>query len=312
MKQEKTSIQLPLVSVAIITYNQCAFLKEALDSVLVQDYPNYEIIIADDASCDGTEALLRDYAQKNQGIIRYKIAKSNLGITKNANVAFRMCQGQYIAWLGGDDLMFPGKLKKQVTLMESKENCAICYHNLEVFNSDTGVILGLYNNRWNSVEGDYRIYLKYYCPTGGSSVMVRRSSCPTDGFNEKVSIASDWLFFIETAINGGDICYINEVLGRYRKHQNNITSKNRGDFTDVWLSLAILMYKYPHLSPRLHLGVSMVYYCMGFYYFNNKNDRLAFRFFWCSIQSNVTYWKSWIRLFQLILRFVFGDDDDAE
>ena len=104
--------QNPLVSVAIITYNQKIFLEECIESILLQTYKNIEIIIADDGSSDGTHQLAQNF-QENYPDIKFKLAlsKLNFGITNNSNLAFENCSGKYIAWMGGDDLMHPKKLK---------------------------------------------------------------------------------------------------------------------------------------------------------------------------------------------------------
>ncbi len=100
---------LPLVSVAVITYNQKEFLRECIESILAQDYPNLEIVIADDASSDGTQDMLRDYDVQFPDKFVLKLAGRNQGITANSNEAHFACTGKYIAWMGGDDLMLPGK-----------------------------------------------------------------------------------------------------------------------------------------------------------------------------------------------------------
>ena len=99
---------LPLVSVAIITYNHEKFIGEALNSVLEQDYENIEIVVADDGSKDRTPEILRKFEREHPGKLRLILSERNEGITVNSNKAHFACIGKYVAWLGGDDLMLPG------------------------------------------------------------------------------------------------------------------------------------------------------------------------------------------------------------
>jgi len=216
---------MPLVSVAIITYNQKKYLKECIESVLKQDYPNIEIVIGDDASTDGTQEMLEEYIIQYPNKFILKLSKTNQGITKNSNLVHFACTGKYIAWMGGDDLMLPGKIRKQVEYMEKHLECTICYHNLEVFDSDSGKILYYFNEK-NKYEGDVRTAIKYGTFNGACSSMVRANKTPMQGFNTLVPVASDWLYWVESLHNGGTINYINEVLGKYRRHDNNITKKS--------------------------------------------------------------------------------------
>jgi glycosyltransferase involved in cell wall biosynthesis len=217
--------ELPLVSIAIITYNQKDFLKECIDSILMQDYENIEIVVADDGSTDGTHDLLKEYSQNHPNKFVLKLSDKNQGITKNSNLAHFACHGKYIAWMGGDDLMLPGKIRKQVEYMESNPTCTVCYHNLDVFQSGTNKTLYYFNEK-NKYEGDVRISIKFGTFNGACSTMVRKEKTPENGFNELVPVASDWLYWVETLHSGGTINYIDEVLGRYRRHNNNITKKN--------------------------------------------------------------------------------------
>ncbi|MDM8349795.1 glycosyltransferase [Pseudomonas sp. sp1636] len=216
---------LPLVSVAVITYNQKKFLRECIESILEQDYPNLEIVVADDGSIDGTQEMLRDYDGQYPGKFVLKLAEKNQGITANSNAAHFACTGKYIAWMGGDDLMLPGKVRKQVKYMEANPNCTICYHDLDVFDSDSNTILYYFSKRNKPRQGDVRTSIKYGVFNGACSTMVRSDKAPVHGYNLLLPVASDWCYWVESLVNGGSIDYLNEVLGRYRRHSGNVTNK---------------------------------------------------------------------------------------
>src|SRR5262245_60854912 len=97
----------PLVSVGIVTYQHEKFIDECLQSILTQDYPNMEIIIADDGSKDRTPEIVREYANKYPGKFVLRLSEKNRGITANSNEAHFACSGKYIAWMAGDDLLLP-------------------------------------------------------------------------------------------------------------------------------------------------------------------------------------------------------------
>lgn len=241
------------VSVCIITYNQKYFIRETLNSVLNQDYENIEIVVADDGSTDGTAEIILEYEKNNPGKIVPLVGGANLGITGNSNRGLKACQGKYIAILGGDDLMLAGKISIQVKYMESNPGCSICYHNLDVFDNKTGNTLYLYNDVNKSYSGDVCGIIKYGTVNGASSTMVRRSNIPPHGFDERLPVASDWGFWIETLLNGnGEIFYINKVLGRYRRHDENITKLGPMTVTPALLdhfdTCAKILSSYPKYS----------------------------------------------------------------
>jgi len=253
----------PLVSVAIITYNQQEYLEACIESVLKQEYENIEIVIADDASTDGTQDMLREYDAKFPGKFILKLSDENGGITKNSNLAHFSCSGKYIAWMGGDDLMLPEKILKQVEYMENNPKCTISYHNLDVFDSATGKTLYEFNGVIKPRQGKVDIAIKYGAFNGACSSMVRRDKTPASGFNEQIPVTSDWLFWIECLVNGGDISYLPEILGRYRRHENNITSKFDDDYREQFLTLNIVESQYPWLCSSVSAGRGHIYYSMG-------------------------------------------------
>ncbi len=211
------------VSVMVITYNSEKFIQETLESIKNQTYSDYEIVISDDCSTDSTPKILQQFKEENNNIeIKLNFNQKNLGITSNSNKALSMCKGEYISIMGGDDLMRPGKLEKQVSVFQSLKDASIVYHNLRVFESATDQQLYLYNDKFKPRTGDVDNLILYGTFMGACSVMVK-NNYPTIMFDEEIPIASDWLFEIESA-RYGNIYYIDEVLGDYRRHSSNVTS----------------------------------------------------------------------------------------
>jgi glycosyltransferase involved in cell wall biosynthesis len=256
----------PLVSIAIVTYNQKVFLRECINSCLQQDYPNFEIVVADDCSTDGTQEMLQEYAASYPEKFILKLSEKNNGITFNANLANFSCNGKYIAWIAGDDLMLPGKLVKQVEFMENNPNCNICYHNLEVFDSHSNKIL-YYKNEKLKLNGDIKTCIRYGAFNGACSNMVRKSKTPKNGFDSTLKVASDWLYWIDTLADGGSINYIDEVLGKYRRHSLNITNSTISisqNELDHLLSCQLLISRYPMYLSHIHYIYSYHYILMRF------------------------------------------------
>lgn len=118
---QKTS---PLISVVIAAYNCSGFVKRAIDSVLMQDYPALEIIVSDDASTDDTrEEILRLAA--DDGRIRLLCSKANRGPSAARNRGFSAAHGDWIAVLDADDEFAPGRLTKLVSAVQQVDSDAV-------------------------------------------------------------------------------------------------------------------------------------------------------------------------------------------
>ncbi len=135
----------PSVNVLIVTYNQENLVKGTLDSVLNQSYENIsKIIVADDGSNDKTPNIIREYASNNPSI-EPVLAKKNKGITYNMNRALKHADGDYISFLDGDDQMYPKKIEKQVKYLEINPDLVGCAHDMDVFDSCKGEMLGKFS-----------------------------------------------------------------------------------------------------------------------------------------------------------------------
>lgn len=144
--------QVILVSVAITTYNQEKFIKQAIESVLMQEADfEYEIVIGEDCSTDNTREILLRYKQEHPSRIKLVLQDKNVGATQNACEVFSRCKGRYIALLEGDDYWVdPLKLQKQVGFLEQHSD----------FIGVSGGVRFLYNN--TKLYTNRNIYKKTY------------------------------------------------------------------------------------------------------------------------------------------------------
>lgn len=111
----------PLVSVIIPTYNRAWTLKKAIESVLKQDYKNFELIVVDDGSTDDTEALVKKYEKS----VKF-IQQPNLGVSAARNKGISVSSGTLIAFLDSDDYWYPEKLTAQVEFFNQNPDALIC------------------------------------------------------------------------------------------------------------------------------------------------------------------------------------------
>ena len=231
----------PLVSLLIITYNKAHFIHETLRSALDQDYKNIEIVVADDGSTDGTSNIIHDYARQYPGKIVPLTGGPNLGITGNSNRGFLVCQGKYVAFMGGDDILLPEKISAQVDKLESCPSFALCYHDVEVFDSQTGSKLYNWFDRYEYRTGGAKTVVKFgtfFCAT---SVMIKNPVGMQLRFNERVPVASDWLFWFDVlSTQNGVITYVDGTLAKYRRHDGNVTSNKNYHFHDLLMSIAFM------------------------------------------------------------------------
>lgn len=295
---------LPLVSVHIITYNQAPFICDTLQSVLEQDYANFEIVVADDGSTDGTGKIILDYASQYPGKIIPLVDGPNLGITRNSNRGLKSCRGKYIAFMGGDDLMLPHKIRKQVEWLECDENRVLCYHDMDVFDSFTGKTIYVQSDKYRFHTGKTDILVRYGAFFGTITVMVRSSVSGAIYFDERIPVASDWLFWIDVVESSkGNVGYIEGIYVRYRRHNKNITSIGSHVSSDTLATLDIVAQKYPHYSSEVKQRRSFFFLTCAYSEFKNKDYVSFLTFIFKSLQACRFKWYFSINM---IIRKTFG------
>ncbi len=206
----------PLVSIAMCTYNGEQYLKEQIDSLLSQDYPNFEVIIVDDRSQDRTFSILQEYEKRDQRVRVFQ-NQDNLGFVKNFEKSISLCTGQYIALCDQDDIWFPEKVRK---LVENIGEASLIYSEASVVDSNLNKEEkdGL---KGNPLAGDCSLGLLLgNCVTGHLCLFHRDLIQYILPFPENLKLHDYWIAYIAACRAG--IVYYPEVLSHYRKHENNV------------------------------------------------------------------------------------------
>jgi glycosyltransferase involved in cell wall biosynthesis len=119
----------PMISIGVPVYNGENYLAATLDSILAQSFSDFELIISDNASSDGTEDLCRNY-QARDTRIRYSRNSRNLGAAKNHNRVFELSSGKYFKWASHDDMLAPNFLSQCVSVLEQDPSVVLCHSKM--------------------------------------------------------------------------------------------------------------------------------------------------------------------------------------
>lgn len=248
------------VSVCVVTFNHKEYLRECLDSLVSQDVNfDYEIIVGDDASTDGTTDILREYVEKYPNLITPILHKKNIGPIGNYFSVHGQARGQYVCHMDGDDLALPKKLQTQSDFLDEHRNVNICWHRMNMF--DAKGVEKDHPAKSAKFLGSYvvRKDLLLYGPFGPhSSTMYRH-----ENFSKKYEHfeAIDWIFSVEL-IGSGFGVMLEDVLGRYRLHSAGMSAgalankKNREWLCNCQLKL---LSEYPQYSSIIALRALMLF-----------------------------------------------------
>jgi glycosyltransferase involved in cell wall biosynthesis len=208
----------------MITYNQEAFIAQAISSALMQitDF-DYEIVIGDDCSTDGTRDIVADLARRHPSKIRTLFQDVHLGVNRNLVATLQACTGQYVAVLEGDDYWTTqNKLQLQVDFLDSHSDHAICFHNVRIVYQDECSPSHLYHvDAQPETRTIDELLIGNFINT--CSVMFRRD-CISELPSRFCSLhMGDWPLHVLNA-QYGKIGYLNAVMAAYRVHDKGVWS----------------------------------------------------------------------------------------
>lgn len=216
-----------LVSIITPVYNAEKFLKSTIDSVLAQDYKEWEMILVDDCSIDNSEKIIRKYMEFDKRIKYIKLSV-NSGAAVSRNTAIKSAQGRYIAFLDSDDIWTPNKLKVQIEFMK-KNSVGFSFSDYRVMDENGEEI-----DRIIRVpdEIDYEGYLRNTI-IGCLTVVIDRKIC---GDFSMVNIRKnqDMATWLKVLKKCNKAYGINECLGVYRLVDGSISNNKVKAAKSVW------------------------------------------------------------------------------
>lgn len=221
MKQ-KTIQNKPFISVIITSYNAGRFIEEAIQSILTQTYKNFEIIIVDDGSTDGTYNTIKQLGLKDKRIKAFRIRHS--GPSKASNLALRLAKGEFIARMDADDIACPDRLQKQVDFLLKHKDVVIVGGQC-VLIDEVGKEIG--EKRYPYSNKAIYNALFVMNPIQHPTCMIRRSLLPknTISYHNHFLLAHDLEFIFEIA-QYGKLANLPHVVLHYRQHANSLSLKN--------------------------------------------------------------------------------------
>jgi glycosyltransferase involved in cell wall biosynthesis len=290
----------PLISVVMTSYNHERYISQAIESILNQTFPDFELIIVDDASTDRSREIIEAY-KKRDSRIRIVYHDSNKGISKTANDGFEIARGKFVALMNSDDLWTPGKLEKQICILQQNPDLVIWSNAMiiDAKGNETGRLFSQMQDIDKRQKSGYifpqLVKGNFICAT---SIIFATQIVGQVKFDMRLTYAEDYKFMIDVARNH-HFYFIPEPLVKYRIHGDNSVLKNK----EVWQKDHFKIFKYVLGRYENDIPCSLMarLYCkIGRYILNRGHRRIGRR---CILQAairnplKIAYQKYYIRSF---------------
>ena len=213
----------PLVSIVMPTYNAEPFIAEAIGSVLAQEHENWELLIVDDASTDGTAKVIDGFTDPRISVFHQAV---NGGIGSARNVAMDHVRGNFLCTFDSDDVLPPQSLSSRVKVMIDRPEVDIVDGRVVVYERDLVRTIRTFDPTFEGEPLDELVSLRTSC-FFGPSWMLRWDPASTLRFNTEVTHAEDLLFYLNYA-KGKRYTYVRTPVLHYRVTGYSAMSKYDG------------------------------------------------------------------------------------
>lgn len=242
------------VSIIVPNYCHAPFLKRRLDSILAQDYSDYEVILLDDASTDDSLSIFHQYEQhpKVKVLIENESNSGNTFIQWDKG--FSQAEGEYIWIAESDDVAEPHLLSSLVAQLEKDSRNVLAFCASEWIDENEQAIARRTSSRWQHdfrLDGDcfcrkYLLGYNYIC--NASAVVFRRTALAhIDDRYKQFRASGDRMFWIEIA-RQGHVCYVAEKLNMFRQHAHKVSGKASSQGQNIIQDHDIYTIEKPHFA----------------------------------------------------------------
>lgn len=208
----------PLVSVILPVFNAEKYITEAVQSILNQTFVNFELILIDGGSTDGTLKLLERFKKIDNRIVL--ISYENMGLVDSLNEGVIRARGTWLARMDGDDIALPNRFERQLQWLEKTES-DICGSWVQYFGAHDKRIL-----KHSESHNAIKIELLFCCALAHPTVMMKAEMIKALRYN-KLNVAEDYDLWIRAVIAGWKFTNIPEVLLMYRQSDLQISKRNK-------------------------------------------------------------------------------------
>jgi hypothetical protein len=213
----------PLISVILPVYNAEKYVREAVESVLTQKFSNFELIVINDGSTDGSGAILRELAARDTRIVL--VDRPNKGLVSTLNEGMELARAELIARMDADDVALPERLAEQYHRMSEAPNLGVLGSFIVLIDAMGQIIR----------QGDYPIserevgeFLETGCPFAHPTVMMRKKAVvAAGGYRRAFSHAEDYDLWLRIHELGYALSNIPKPLLKYRVHDTNVSLVHR-------------------------------------------------------------------------------------
>lgn len=240
------------VSVVMAVYNGERYLREAVDSILEQTFTDFEFLIIDDGSTDGTQGILRAYEDSR---IRVLVNEQNAGLTRSLNRGLQAARGEFIARQDADDVSEPERLEKQIAFLDANPEVALLGSWYSIIDTQSNYQQQI---RPPCEHREICWDLLFYCPFVHSAVMLRRELVLREvgPYDESYGYSQDYDWWCRIA-DALPVANLPEYLVRYRVHGISMTSKYpNAEREFLWLRLARIISMLSPGEPKLQISES--------------------------------------------------------
>lgn len=204
----------PRVTLVLPVHNGAAYLADAIASICRQSFDDFELICVDDASSDGSPAILAAAAAADTRVRLIRLDR-NGGLPAALNHGFRAARGAYLSWTSDDNLLRPTMLEKLVAALDANPDCAIAHSDYSVIDP-MGAVVGLINT-------DGRSGLLLGNHVGASFLYRREVDFALGGYDPNLFGAEDYDFWLRASAHF-QFVHVPEDLYLYRKHPRSLTN----------------------------------------------------------------------------------------